>query len=72
MLLPVLGQLGFSNATFGDFDFGWIGILLGKVGGQFGQMGIYVIIAAILVVLIAPSIIKPSKTAINNEGMEID
>lgn len=72
MLLPVLGQLGFANATFGDFDFGWIGILLGKVGGQFGQMGIYVIIAVVLLVLILPSIIKPSTTAINNEGMERD
>lgn len=72
LLLPVLGQLGFSNATFGDFDFGWIGILLGKVGGQFGKMGIYAIIVIVLVILFLPSIIKPSKTAINNEEMEED
>ncbi|MHC5246921.1 PTS ascorbate transporter subunit IIC [Enterococcus sp. LJL90] len=72
LLLPVLGQLGFANATFGDFDFGWIGILLGKVGGQFSEIGIYAIIVVVLVALILPSIIRPSKTAINNEGMETD
>src|SRR5699024_6318285 len=32
LLLPVLGDLGFSNTTFGDADFGLIGILLGQVG----------------------------------------
>ncbi|GAB2027779.1 PTS ascorbate transporter subunit IIC [Lactovum odontotermitis] len=72
LLLPVLGQLGFSNATFGDFDFGWIGILLGKVGGQFGKIGIYTIIVIVLVALFLPSILKPGKTAINNEEMEVE
>lgn len=70
LLLPVLGKLGFSNATFGDFDFGWIGILLGKVGGSLGQTGIYGIMVTVLVVLFLPSILKPSKVAINNQEME--
>ncbi|NPD11875.1 PTS ascorbate transporter subunit IIC [Enterococcus sp. MMGLQ5-2] len=70
LLLPVLGELGFSNATFGDFDFGWIGILLGKVGGTFGKTGIYIILAAILVVLFLPNFIKPSNQAINNVELE--
>ena len=26
LLLPVLGSLGFQNTTFGDFDFGVLGI----------------------------------------------
>lgn len=30
MLLPVLGSLGFANTTFGDSDFGVVGIILGK------------------------------------------
>lgn len=30
ILLPVLGDLGFANTTFGDVDFAVIGILLGK------------------------------------------
>ncbi|MFD2728950.1 MULTISPECIES: PTS ascorbate transporter subunit IIC [Enterococcus] len=66
LLLPVLGDLGFSNATFGDFDFGWIGILLGRIGGSFGQLGIYLVMVVVLVVLFLPSILKPSQNAINN------
>ncbi|MFQ8775472.1 MAG: PTS ascorbate transporter subunit IIC [Finegoldia magna] len=66
-LLPVLGQLGFNNTTFGDFDFGVLGILLGKVGNAMGNVGVYIIIAILAVVLIAPSIITKKDTAINNE-----
>ena len=66
-LLPVLGQLGFNNTTFGDFDFGVIGILLGKIGNAMGNVGVYIIIAVLAVVLIAPSIITKKDTAINNE-----
>lgn len=29
LLLPVLGDLGFANTTFGDSDFQWLGILVG-------------------------------------------
>lgn len=28
ILLPVLGGLGFQNTTFGDADFGFIGIII--------------------------------------------
>lgn len=66
-LLPVLGQLGFNNTTFGDFDFGVLGILLGKIGNAMGNVGVYIIIAVLLVALIAPSIITKKDTAINNE-----
>ena len=66
-LLPVLGQLGFNNTTFGDFDFGVLGILLGKIGNAMGNVGVYIIIAVLAVVLIAPSIITKKDTAINNE-----
>lgn len=31
MLLPVLGSLGFNGTTFGDADFGIVGILLGNL-----------------------------------------
>ncbi|WDV48098.1 PTS ascorbate transporter subunit IIC [Clostridiaceae bacterium M8S5] len=31
LLMPVLGDLGFSNTTFSDADFGVIGILLGNI-----------------------------------------
>lgn len=66
-LLPVLGQLGFSNTTFGDFDFGVIGILLGKVGNSMGHVGVFVIMTALLAALIIPSFMSQKDTAINNE-----
>ncbi len=72
LLLPVLGQLGFSNTTFGDLDFGIIGILLGQVGQYFGRGGIYAVIAAIVVALILPSFLKKSSNAINNVEAEAE
>lgn len=34
-LLPVLGDLGFANTTFGDTDFGVIGIIIGFIASLF-------------------------------------
>ena len=34
-LLPVLGDLGFANTTFGDTDFGVVGILIGLIASLF-------------------------------------
>ncbi|OCL25397.1 PTS ascorbate transporter subunit IIC [Orenia metallireducens] len=36
LLLPVLGNLGFANTTFGDADFGVVGIIIGTVAKLFG------------------------------------
>lgn len=65
-LLPVLGELGFANTTFGDFDFGLIGILLGRTGESAGSIGIYIIAAVLAVVLVLPSVLTKSKEALNN------
>ena len=65
-LLPVLGKLGFANTTFGDFDFGLIGILLGRTGESAGAIGIYIIAAILAVVLVLPSVLTKSKEALNN------
>lgn len=35
LLLPVLGGLGFEGTTFGDADFGWVGIILGYIARLF-------------------------------------
>lgn len=70
LLLPVLGELGFANTTFGDADFAIIGIVLGKLGETFGGTGIYILVAITIVVLVLPSILKPSKEAINNQSQE--
>jgi PTS system ascorbate-specific IIC component len=50
-LLPVMGELGFANTTFGDADFQWYGILIGNVanfGGAVLWVGLAVIVAALL------------------------
>ena len=65
-VLPVLGELGFANTTFGDFDFGVFGILLGRVGDSVGQVGIYVIVAVLAVILLLPNFLSKSDTALNN------
>lgn len=69
-LLPVLGKLGFANTTFGDFDFGVFGILLGNVGNSIGQIGVYLIVAVLVVVLLLPSIITKGNIALNNISEE--
>ncbi|MBJ8350227.1 PTS ascorbate transporter subunit IIC [Streptococcus zalophi] len=66
MLLPVLGNLGFSNTTFGDFDFAVLGILLGRMGEFAQSIGVYVIVGVLLAVLIMPSLMSKSQEAINN------
>lgn len=36
LLLPALGSLGLENATYGDADFQWVGILISLIGRLFG------------------------------------
>lgn len=71
MLLPVLGKLGFSNTTFGDVDFGVLGILLGRLGTSIGQIGIYLVVAVLAIVLVLPNFLSKSQEAINNVSEEI-
>lgn len=66
LLLPVLGKLGFANTTFGDADFGILGIILGKIG-TYGEIGIYIICLIVLLVLIIPNFIQTKTNVINNE-----
>ena len=35
MLLPVLGELGYANTTFGDADFGVVGTIFGGIVALF-------------------------------------
>lgn len=64
-LLPVLGSIGFQNTTFGDFDFAVLGILIGKVVENIGEVGVYGIIVILLVILIVPNFIKTKSHVIN-------
>lgn len=65
-LLPVLGQLGFQNTTFGDADFGALGILLGKASNALGATGIYIIVAILFAALLIPNFVKTKTQALNN------
>lgn len=65
LLLPVLGSLGFQNTTFGDADFGVLGIFIGQSANAFGMAGVYAICAIFLAVLIIPSFIKTKSNVIN-------
>lgn len=65
LLLPVLGQLGFANTTFGDADFGVLGIIIGKAFTWFGEVGIYAIVVILAITLLVPNFIK-TKTAVIN------
>lgn len=69
LLLPVLGSLGFQNTTFGDFDFGVIGIILGKASNMLGKTGIFIIVAIMVAALIIPNFLKTKAKAINNIEM---
>ncbi|MGO3750449.1 PTS ascorbate transporter subunit IIC [Vagococcus salmoninarum] len=50
-LLPLMGDLGFANSTFGDADFAGVGIIIGYLGKLFGKTGIYVLLAALVAYL---------------------
>ncbi|MGL5043070.1 MAG: PTS ascorbate transporter subunit IIC [Culicoidibacterales bacterium] len=67
LLLPVLGTLGFSNTTFGDTDFGVLGILIGNIGNLIGSIGIYGLCVILGLVLVIPNFIKTKSEVINND-----
>ena len=58
VLLLVLGELGFSNSTFGDADFGWYGTLVGM--SVMGPTGVGVLLSILLatVLVIAASVFQ--------------
>ncbi|OPD38902.1 PTS beta-glucoside transporter subunit IIBC [Clostridium botulinum] len=66
LLLPALSTLGFKNTTFGDFDFGVLGIIIGKTSNLAGKTGIIIIAMLMLVALIVPNFIKTKSKALNN------
>lgn len=66
LLLPVLGDLGFQNTTFGDFDFGIIGIAIGKLYEFLGSTGVIALLALLVITVIVPSLMKTKSKVINN------
>lgn len=66
LLLPVLDVFGFENTTFGDFDFGVIGIVLGRTAQFFGAFGVYAILAILIIVAFIPNFIETKGNVINH------
>jgi len=62
LLLPVLGQIGFSNATFSDSDFGVVGLFLGYLNQGGGQIAVIIGILASLVATYVVSIALRKRT----------
>ena len=58
VLLPILGELGFANATFSDADFGVIGAIIGLIAGNFNK---YVILWVFLLFIILAFIFPRTK-----------
>jgi PTS system ascorbate-specific IIC component len=63
LLLPVLGEVGFSSSTFSDADFGVSGLFLGSLASTGGQAAIIVGIIAALAATFAASVILAKKNA---------
>ncbi|WP_259346212.1 PTS ascorbate transporter subunit IIC [Curtobacterium sp. ME26] len=51
LLLPVLGDVGLSNSTFSDADYGVVGLIFGHLAGAGGQIAVVVglVVSVILV-----------------------
>ncbi|MGY6773325.1 PTS ascorbate transporter subunit IIC [Gallibacterium sp. ZY190522] len=60
-LLPVLGNLGFSNTTFSDADFGVVGIILGNMANYWDKNIITVVIVSLFIALVAYNYLKKEK-----------
>lgn len=67
ILLPVLGNLGFANTTFGDSDFALLGIIVGKIGSSANEIGVYILATVTLLALIIPNFIKTKSNVLNNQ-----
>ena len=63
LLLPVLGTLGFEGTTFGDADFGLVGIILGNMIALLSSKTVFLVVLGVLLVAIfaGASLFKRSK-----------
>lgn len=73
LLLPVLGTLGFEGTTFGDSDFGVVGIVLGGIVELFNSPAIFItFILVILATIFGIGILRNKKnTQIEEESINL-
>ncbi|WP_099331220.1 PTS ascorbate transporter subunit IIC [Priestia aryabhattai] len=70
LLIPVLGDLGLSNATFSDSDFGIVGLFLSGLAHFGGKTTIMVGIGLVLLIMILASIRKQESHAVPYKKVE--
>jgi PTS system ascorbate-specific IIC component len=61
LLLPVLGNVGLSNSTFSDADFGVVGLLLGHISSAGGQMAVVIALVVSLVLVYGSSVVMRNR-----------
>ncbi len=63
LLLPVLGTLGFEGTTFGDADFGLVGIILGNMIALLSSKTVFLAIVGVLLaaIFVGATLFKRSK-----------
>lgn len=66
LLLPLLGSLGFGGTTFGDADFGVVGIALGSAA-RFNSIALYALIATLFLIPFILTIIAKKPVSEANE-----
>ncbi|MGL5955579.1 MAG: PTS ascorbate transporter subunit IIC [Brevinema sp.] len=65
LLIGVLGNFGFENTTFGDFDFALLGIIIGNIIRYAGEVGAIILCIVLLLVVIGLSVGKHKYPTIN-------
>lgn len=65
LLIGVLGNLGFENTTFGDFDFAALGLVIGNGIRYFGSLGAVGVLGIMLLTVIILSLGKHKTPTIN-------
>ncbi|MGL4982735.1 MAG: PTS ascorbate transporter subunit IIC [Treponemataceae bacterium] len=65
LLIGVLGNLGFENTTFGDFDFAVLGLVIGKAVGFLGIYGAIIVLTLMVLTVVISIFSKNRNTPIN-------
>lgn len=74
LLLPVLGEIGTANATFGDSDYGIVGLYLGWLGMAGGKWLIVagIVVATVALFLASVVIGRRSRTAAGSQEKQVE
>ncbi|MFJ3382155.1 PTS ascorbate transporter subunit IIC [Curtobacterium sp. NPDC090217] len=72
LLLPVLGDVGLSNSTFSDADFGVVGLVLGHISSGGGQVAVIIALVVALLVVYGSSLVLRNRAKRREELETVD